>query len=142
MKNHNAKLKTLKFALPIFFLVMMVFMPMFFTSAAGLVPCGVNEIGPYSRACTFNDFFILINNVINFLLRDIAAPLAAVTFAVAGWMYLTAGGDSGQIKKAHELFKNVAIGFIIALSAWLIVKAILLGLGIEEGFSQLENVGQ
>ena len=138
MKNHNAKLKILKSVLSVLFLMFMVLAGGFFVSAAGLIPCG----GSGEDACKFSDFFVLIKNIIDFLLVSIAIPLAALSFAVAGWMYLTAGGDSGQIKKAHELFKNVAIGFIIALSAWLIVKAILLGLGIEEGFSQLENVGQ
>lgn len=121
-----------------FFLMLMISVPIFFVSADGLVPCG----GSGQNPCSVNDFFVLINNVINFLLFNIATPLAALTFAVAGWMYLTAGGDTGKIKQAHELFKNVAIGFIIALSAWLIVKAILLGLGIQPGFSQLQNVGQ
>lgn len=115
-----------------FFLIMMALMPMFFVSAA-LVPCGGSGQDP----CTFNDFFVLTFKIINFLLRDIATPLAALTFAVAGWMYLTAGGDTGQIQKAHELFKNVAIGFIIALSAWLVVNAILTGLGVSDTFNLL-----
>ncbi|MBI2045908.1 MAG: hypothetical protein HYT28_00575 [Parcubacteria group bacterium] len=138
MKNHNAKLKTLKFAIPAFFLMMIVLAPVFFASAASLVPCG----GSGEKACELGDFFVLINNIINFLLFSIATPLAALSFAVAGWMYLTAGGDTGKIKSAHDIFKNVAIGFIIVLSAWLIVKVILLGLGIQPGFSKLENVGQ
>lgn len=139
MKQKIMKRGTARLTTAIFFLVLMMLVPAFSVSAAdGLVPCG----GSGQNPCTFSDFFVLINNVINFLLFNIATPLAALTFAVAGWMYLTAGGDTGKIKQAHELFKNVAIGFIIALSAWLIVKAILLGLGIQPGFSQLQNVGR
>lgn len=109
-----------------------VLAPVFFAFAAGgLVPCG----GSGQNPCGFSDFFVLINNVINFLLFKIATPLAALTFAIAGWMYLTAAGDSGKIKNAHELFKNVAIGFIIALAAWLIVNAILTGLGVKDAFN-------
>ncbi|MBI5005223.1 MAG: hypothetical protein HZC03_01310 [Candidatus Lloydbacteria bacterium] len=124
------KLETLKSASPALFLLM-VLIPMFFVSAAGLVPCGGSGQDP----CTLSSFFVLIKNIIDFLLRDIATPLAAVTFAVAGWMYLTAAGDAGKIKSAHELFKNVAIGFIIALSAWLVVNAILAGLGVSNTFN-------
>lgn len=140
MKQKIMKRGTARLTTAIFFLALMMLAPAFLLSAAdGLVPCGGNG---QNNPCAFSDFFVLINNVINFLLFNIATPLAALTFAVAGWMYLTAGGDTGKIKQAHELFKNVAIGFIIALSAWLIVKAILLGLGIQPGFSQLQNVGR
>jgi hypothetical protein len=127
------KHKTLKSILFSVVSIMIVFVPMFFVSAA-LVPCGGSEQNP----CAFSDFFQLINNIINFLLFNIAFPLSALAFAVAGWMYLTAGGDTGKIKSAHEIFKNVAVGLIIALSAWLVVNAILTGLGIKDAFKLLK----
>jgi len=46
----------------------------------------------------------------------------------AGYLYLTAVGDTGQISKAHGLFKNAIIGFIIILVAWLLVDFILTAL--------------
>lgn len=92
---------------------------------ADLVPCNGAD-------CDFNDFIDLINNVINFLMFKFAVPLAAVSFAVAGVMILTAGGNTGQVEKAKEIFWNVLIGLIVALAAWLVVNAILIGLGAKQ----------
>ena len=55
----------------------------------------------------------------------IAVPLAAIAFAWAGFLYLSARGNPGQISKAHGIFLNVAIGLGIVLIAWLAVDQIL-----------------
>lgn len=81
-----------------------------------LVPCnGVN--------CDFNALMKLVNRVISFILY-VSIPLAAISFSYAGYLYLSAAGDTGKIESAHEIFKKVLIGFIFILSAWLIVYAI------------------
>lgn len=81
-----------------------------------LVPCnGVN--------CDFNALMTLVNRVISFILY-VSIPLAAISFSYAGYLYLSAAGDTGKIESAHEIFKKVLIGFIFILSAWLIVYAI------------------
>lgn len=97
--------------------VFLVLLVPFFALAEGLVPCDTD--------CGFNDFILLIQNVINFLMFDIAAPLSAVVFAWAGIMMFTAGGSPERIKQANETFKWVLIGIIVALSGWLIVSAIM-----------------
>jgi len=65
--------------------------------------------------------------MINYLLV-LAVPLAAVSFAWAGFLYITAAGDSGKVEEAKGIFKKVAIGFIIALAGYLIVKTITFSL--------------
>ena len=93
----------------------------------GLVPCGTltdADSGKIANPCKFSDFLILANRIINLAIL-ISAALAAIAFAYAGFLYTTAAGSMEQIKKAHEVFKNVAIGFIIVLSAWLIVYTIV-----------------
>ncbi len=95
---------------------------------AQLVPCN----GP---DCSFEDLVILAQRVINFLIFDIAAPLAALSFAVAGFMYMTAKGNEAQHAKAKSIFVYVFIGFVIALSAWLIVNFIVTSLDRPGGFN-------
>lgn len=92
----------------------------------GLVPCG-NQVqnGVVSDPCTFEDLVRLAQIVINFLIFDIAAPLAAVMFIYAGFLYLTARGNESQVKNAHDLFWAVFIGLVCALAAWLMVTFIL-----------------
>ncbi len=74
--------------------------------------------------CGWDELIAAIDRLIDFGML-IAAPLAAIAFVWAGVLYLTAAGNEGQIKKAHGIFKSVLIGFILVLSAWLIVKLIL-----------------
>lgn len=92
----------------------------FTAEARGLIPCG----GAGEPLCTFNFFIQLIRNVINFLLVSIAIPLAMILFAYAGWLYMSAGGDPGKISQGHQIFRNVVVGLVLALAAWLIVNTI------------------
>jgi len=55
----------------------------------------------------------------------ISIPIATLLFSYAGFLYVTAGGNTGKIQKAHDIFKDVAVGFLIVLSAWLIVNTIV-----------------
>lgn len=94
-----------------------------------LIPCGCDTdssktVDP-NEQCTFDHFIILAQNVINFLIFKIAAPLAAVMFAYAGFLYLTNRGNESQVKQAHDVFTYVLIGLVLALAAWLIVNLIV-----------------
>lgn len=85
--------------------------------AAGLVPC--DGIG-----CQLCSVAKLAQNIINFTV-EVAIPIAALLFAYAGWLYITAGGSLGQVQRAHGIFGKVALGFILSLSGYLIVNSIL-----------------
>ncbi len=98
--------------------------------AGGLIPCnGASD-------CDFNAFIRLVKNVINAFFI-IAAPLAAVSFAYAGWLYLTSAGDVAKTTRAKYVFKMVLIGFVILLSAWLIVTTLLTALLSPEVLNKL-----
>ena len=102
--------------------------------ATGLVVCGNVVTDP----CTFDKLIEQVRVVINFLIFQVAAPLAAVMFAYAGFVYVTNRGSESQIKQAHEIFGNVFIGLVIALSAWLVINFILVFfLGAASPFSFL-----
>jgi len=64
----------------------------------GLVPCG----GKNQEPCTFNDLFVLINNVIKFLLFTLIPPIAALIFAFGGITIMSAGGDPGKVEKGKR----------------------------------------
>src|SRR3989344_3815011 len=82
-----------------------------------IVPCE----GLDCDLCSVGD---LMQNIINFLLA-ISIPIAAVMFAYAGALYMSAGGNPTQIGKAQKIFKSVGIGFLIAITGWLVVQTIL-----------------
>ncbi len=81
-----------------------------------LPDCGVD--------CGFPQFVELAGNVIKFLIL-LSIPVATISFAWAGWLMLTAGGNSGQVEKAKGIFTDVLIGLLFALTAWLIVQLIM-----------------
>jgi hypothetical protein len=70
------------------------------------------------------------------VLVAIASVLAAAFFMYGGWLYLTSGGDSGKIEKAHGIFKNVGWGFALLLAAWLVVVTLLQSLGAQDWLLQ------
>ncbi len=88
---------------------------------AQLVPCD----GSVERPCNFSALIQLIENVLEYLIYIVAAPIAAIMFAIAGFNYLTAGDDMGKVKRAHDIFISVLWGFGIMLIAWALVSFVL-----------------
>jgi len=102
----------------------------------GLVPCsGVSGVNGAEK-CTFEDLIILVQNLIDFLIT-IGTVIAMLVFAYAGFLYLTAGGDSNQVSRAHSVFRKVIFGFVIMLVAWLVVNTILAALNVPEAYDLL-----
>lgn len=93
----------------------------------GLIPC--DGVG-----CHFDDLILLAANVINYMIFYLALPLSAISFAIAGFMLILAKGNPAKIAGAKAVFGYVAWGFVLSLSAWLIVEAILTGLGLKSAF--------
>lgn len=90
------------------------------TGGAGLpkqiVPCtGVN--------CTVCDLATLAQNIINTGIF-IFIFFSALMFAYAGFLYLTNEAIQMQ-QQAKSIFKNVTIGLIILLAAWLLVDTLM-----------------
>lgn len=126
-----------KFLISIFTIITF-FSPVFLIHAeetkwSGLVPV-CNTIvdaknGGFSDPCDFNMVMNLINHGITYLLFVIATPMCALIIAYAGWLYITSSSSEENKGKAKKILTNVVIGYIIALAAWIIVKAIMTGLG-------------
>ena len=128
--------QNLKNFIPILILVLLfILMPMVSFAQGGLVPCEGPE-------CGFGDLITLVNKVIDFLLFTLALPLAAILFAYGGFLFLTSGGSEDKLSKAKQIFWNVLVGFVIALAAWIIVKAIFFGLGFKLDISFIKQLSK
>ncbi len=91
------------------------------TSRNSLVPCG----GPNDPlGCDLCDLGQLMQNIINFMIA-MSIPIAAAMFAYAGFLFVTGASNPEQINKARKVFSQVLIGFLIAISAWLVVQTML-----------------
>lgn len=106
-----------------------VFIPFLVSAQNKLVTCSGAD-------CDFGNIISTIKAIIDYLLI-IASVFAAGSFMYAGFLYLFSMGNPGKISQAHEIFKKVVIGYIIMLSAWVLVAAIEKGLGVDPAKSFL-----
>lgn len=89
----------------------------------GIVKCGLSG----TETCTWNDLFILMNDVINFLIFKLGIPLVTIAIVVSG-VQLVIKRDSGSYSNAKENLKTALWGLVIMLTAFLIVKVVVWGL--------------
>jgi hypothetical protein len=99
------------------------------SSGSGLVPCGFGAFSATNgtgsaTGCQACDLATLIQNIINFAI-GIAIPISAALFAYAGVLYFTSAGDHHKLEQAKGIFKNAFVGFMIAITAWLVVNTLL-----------------
>ena len=111
---------------------------------AGLVPCGgsVDDPGTVwneTDDCGFSHLILMIAIIIEFLLINIAVPIAAMLFAYAGFLMMTAGGNEAKISQAKQIFGGVLWGLLIAVLAWVIVHTVLVALGMDASYSYLSS---
>lgn len=107
-----------KIILPILFLFLII-VP-FFVFAQNQGPF-VPDCGPQNN-CGYRELLILVNNIINWIII-ISVPVAAGVFAWAGILYMTTGVMDTKAK-AKEMLWKVFWGFVVILSAWIIVTTI------------------
>jgi hypothetical protein len=91
---------------------------------SALVQCGVGGGIANSTSCQACDLAKLVSNIINFLI-GISIPLAAGLFAWAGILYFTSGADPKNFERAKGIFSNAFIGFLIVITAWLVINTLL-----------------
>lgn len=96
--------------------------------AAGLVPCG----GATEAPCTTCDVVVLTNNVVAWLVM-ILGTIAAILIVVAGARLVTSGGNMSAKEQAKSSMTNLIIGYLIVLSAWLVLDYGLKALLIQDG---------
>jgi hypothetical protein len=100
-------------------LLLFMFMLPIFTNAA-LVPCG----NPTQPPCDFNYFVLMINGIINWII-GIAGVIFTISAIYGGFLYMTSGENPGNKAKAKTILWSTLLGFVIILTAWLIVYTIL-----------------
>jgi len=103
------------------------------TQAAGLVPCGNTPDDP----CTFCDFFVMINNIIQFVMTRIVPVVAVLMLVIGGVMFFFGGAKPDMLIQAKGIITSVVIGLVIIFCAWVIVNTVLTKTGIVKSPSLL-----
>lgn len=73
---------------------------------------------------TNTDLRITIGEIIRIFLGFLGV-LAVVLIIYAGFLWMTAGGDSGKVDKAKDYIKNAVIGIVIILAAYIITSFVI-----------------
>lgn len=94
-------------------------------AVGSLVPCTDN--------CGFDDVFVLLNNVLKFIITTLLIPIFVIMIMYIGFKYLTSQGNPAMHLKFKKMLWHIFIGLVIILSAWLIVRTILTSLGYTDG---------
>jgi hypothetical protein len=80
---------------------------------------------PVQCALSWGAVITVINNIISFLLTLIIVFIAPLMIAYSGFLFVVNPVNSSGKEKAKEYLTNTVVGLVIALSAWLIVDAIM-----------------
>jgi len=119
------------------FLITFLFLSLFLAfgqvQADGLVPCG----GPGEDPCQFCHFFVMINDIIRFVILTLVPAVAVLMLVVGGIMFFTAGAKPETLIRAKGTITSVVIGLVIIFCAWIIVNTVLNQIGIIESPSLL-----
>lgn len=89
--------------------------------AEGILPPCAYENGP---ACHYEDLVKFANIAIDFIIK-LALVVTPISFAYAGFIILTSGGDEGKLKKGKEILVKVGIGFAVILASFLFISFIM-----------------
>ncbi len=105
-----------------------------------IVPCG----GTDQPACQFCHIFVLVNNIINFVLTCLTPIAAALMLVVGGLMLMLSylseveilpGGTKGGPKllsQARGIITATVVGLVIIFIAWVFLNTLLTYIGVTE----------
>lgn len=106
----------------------MIFIPLLVK--ADIVPCNptCDENGNCTGQCTINDFFTLLVNIYQFIVFDIATPLAVIALTVGAVFMIVSAGNPGLMGTGKKIFYAAIIGLVLVFCSWLIINFILVTL--------------
>ena len=123
--------KKLKSKLLIFLILLLAISYMLFANAAqaqilkGIVPCGkTSDIGTPNQTCTVCHLFVLIKNLIDFMLY-VAAPLVTLAAIFIAFLFMFSGGSPAKISDAKGKLRFLIIGIFWVFGSWLVISSIL-----------------
>lgn len=90
------------------------------TYAAQLVPCE-------GAGCKTCHIVQVANDLVKWLVIAMAS-IGGLVLMYAGVKMVTAGGNPGAIDAAKEMMINMLVGYLILLSAWLVIDTVMKGL--------------
>jgi len=97
----------------------------------GLVPCGknVDATGKITCPCEIGHFFIMLAAVYNFIVYNIATPLAVIALTIGAIFMMVSAGNPNLFNTGKQILWAAIIGLALVWCSWLIINFILTTLG-------------
>ncbi len=93
-----------------------------------IVPCGSTG----QPDCQFCHIFIVVTNILNFILTCLT-PIVAGLMLIIGGLYLLASGANPQtFGQAKSIITAVVVGLVIIFIAWVFLNTLLTYMGIQQ----------
>ncbi|XOB40254.1 MAG: pilin [Candidatus Nealsonbacteria bacterium] len=113
-----------------FLMVLSLFLFPFQTQAiceGQIVPCGGS-----GNPCTFCHIFVLLNNILSFILTCLAPIISGLMLMIGGFYFLAAGPSPEKVTQAKSILTATIIGLVIILASWVFLNTFLTGIGVAE----------
>jgi len=98
-------------------------------SAQGFVQCG----NPGQKCCTICDFFDTLARIYNFLVINIATPLAVLSITIGAAVMIVSAGNPNIHGLGKKILYAAIIGLVLVYLSWIIINTILSSLGFQLG---------
>ena len=99
-----------------------------------IVPCGFG-----GDQCHFCHVFVLIDNIIAFILTCLTPVAAGFMIIIGGIYLLIAGGSPGLFDKAKKALTGAVIGLVVIFVAWVFLNTFFTYIGVAEWTGFLDD---
>ena len=127
MQNKKIKNKNPILLTALLFLFLFSASPVLAFCQGGLVPCGQS-----GNPCNFCHIFVLVANVVNYVLTCLVPIVAALMIIIGGLYLLIAGPSPEKLSKAKAVLTAAIIGLFIIFLSWVFINTLLSFMGINE----------
>src|SRR3989344_5972719 len=114
---------------------------------AGLVPCGLSEddIGTEnvdeSAPCSLCHLYVLVQNVLDFIMWTIAPIVAVLAVGIAGFKIMISGEKPGLRADGFKIIQTTVIGLAIMFAGCVLINEALLFFGRPQGATDESKTG-
>ena len=103
----------------------------------GLVPCGDKDSSGKQCSCDIGHIFVMLSLIYNFIVIDIATPLAVLALTIGGILWLISAGNPRLLGVGKSIFWAAVIGLALVFCSWIIIDFILKAVGYTGNWSSI-----
>ncbi len=111
----------------LFCLLSIIFIPVFASAQAPFVRCG-NSV---QQPCQISDFFATLVYIYNFIVVDIASPLAIIAISIGAVFMMISAGNPNLMNTGKKILYTAVIGLVLVFGSYMIINFVLRLIGFN-----------